>query len=100
MIEPIRPHEVEDTAIKPDDVIQVFNELIKKYWDGTQAIFEQVEAARLIAERMNVEQKVLFENKHLDIEYVYRRAGWVVEYDKPGYNESYSPTFTFYIGDQ
>ncbi len=35
------------------------------------------------------------DNHWLDVEDVYREAGWVVEYDKPGYCESYEATFTF-----
>lgn len=95
MTEPIKPEEVEFSATKTDEVIQVFNELIQKYWDGTQARFKQDEAVGLITERMGQKPGFLFENKYLDIEHLYRRAGWKVEYDKPGYNESYPATFTF-----
>lgn len=31
----------------------------------------------------------------LNFEGAYRRAGWKVEFDKPGYNESYPATFKF-----
>jgi hypothetical protein len=35
-------------------------------------------------------------NKHwFDIEDIYRKAGWAVEFDKPGYNESYESFFVF-----
>ena len=34
----------------------------------------------------------------LDVEDVYRKAGWEVIYDAPGYNESfYEPSFEFRI---
>jgi len=37
----------------------------------------------------------IFDKGWLNVEEVYRAAGWAVEYDKPGFNESYSATFTF-----
>ena len=34
--------------------------------------------------------------KHwMDFEHHYKKAGWEVEYDQPGYNESYPATYTF-----
>jgi hypothetical protein len=33
----------------------------------------------------------------LDIEPIYREAGWIVEYDKPAYCENYDANFTFTI---
>ena len=93
MTEPIRPQDIK--SIKPDEVIEVFNELIQKYWDGTQARFRQDEAVKLVSTKMNKAPKFLFDHHYLDIEDLYRQSGWMVEYDKPGYNESYPPTFTF-----
>lgn len=96
MIKPISPEEIETNATKPDEVIQVFNELIKKYWDGTQAKIKQDEIIELIADRMSIKVNAVFENKYLDVEYLYRIEGWMVEYDKPGYNENpYLPMFIF-----
>ena len=37
----------------------------------------------------------LFDNHYLDIEPAYRNAGWKVEFDKPGYNETYDSYFVF-----
>ena len=31
----------------------------------------------------------------LDVEGIYRKAGWDVEYDSPGYCEDYPATFKF-----
>jgi hypothetical protein len=36
-----------------------------------------------------------FKNHWLDIEDTYREQGWTVEYDSPGYNESYDAYFVF-----
>lgn len=96
MIEPITPKAVKENATKPDEVIEAFNELIQRYWDGKQATFSQMEVARLIDKKLgNVGTKLVYENKYLDIEHIYEKAGWKVVYDKPGFNESYPSTYTF-----
>lgn len=99
MTEPIKPREVKENATKPDEVIEGFNELIQKYWDGTRAKFRQVEAAELIANKMEVQTKLLFDNHYMDIEHIYEKAGWKVYYDRPGYNENYPATFEFSLPD-
>ena len=42
-----------------------------------------------------VNRQTIFKNSWLDIEPIYRRAGWLVKYDKPGYCENYLANFTF-----
>lgn len=37
----------------------------------------------------------IFEKKYLDIEHLYEKAGWSVEYDKPVWNETYDAFFVF-----
>ena len=37
----------------------------------------------------------IFSEGYLNVEEVYREQGWVVSYDKPGYNESYDANFKF-----
>jgi len=100
MTEPIKPGEVSRAPI-PDNVIEVFNELIQKHWDGEKAQFSLNEAVEAVVKRFRgdgnqgVSVKVLLKNGWLDVEPVYRKVGWIVEYDKPGYNEDYPATFTF-----
>ena len=93
MTEPIMPQDMK--SIIPDEVIEAFNELIQKKWNGFQAQFKQDEAIVLIATKMNQNKWWVIEHHHLDVEDLYRQVGWIVEYDKPGYNEFYSPTFMF-----
>lgn len=92
---PITPDEVKRTV--PEEVIDVWNALIQDAWDGQQAIISQTKAVTVIALHMNLcgNPGAVARNGYLDIECIYRDAGWVVNYDKPGYNESYTPTFTF-----
>lgn len=94
MIQPIKPQDVEAIPM-PDVVIIIFNDLIQRNWDGTKAVVMQSEAVKLIAEEIGVEKSDVFKNRWLDVEGLYKEAGWNVRYDAPWYNESYEPTFTF-----
>lgn len=52
-------------------------------------------AIELIQFELGLSRQEIFDNRLLDVEDVFRSQGWKVEYDKPGYNESYPATFTF-----
>lgn len=96
MTKPITPIEVvsKKLTIIPDHVIEAFNTLIAKHYTGRSAKFKQDEVlAAIVTEEIT--SKMVFENHWLDVEGIYLDAGWNVEYDKPGYNESYPATFTF-----
>lgn len=97
MSKPIRPDEV--TSLKaqtlPDEVFDVFNAAIAKHWDGRSATFTQDEVVAALAEKLSTSREDLYARKLLDVEDVYRAAGWSVEYNRPGYNETYRATFTF-----
>ncbi len=95
-MEPIRPEQVVDTKMKlvPTTVIKVFNDLISQNFSEGRAIVKQDHVvALLIADGLT--NSDIFANRWLDIEDMYRKYGWEVEYDKPGYNEGYPATFTF-----
>ena len=104
-VKPIKPDEVFQDI--PDWVIEGTNRCIKKYWveKHKESLFTQ---DQLIDEIENVYEKdpdvifdyndwrnKLFDKHYLDIEPLYREAGWKVKYDKPAYNEDYKATFTF-----
>ena len=42
-----------------------------------------------------ITSKTIYDNNWLDIEDIFREAGWKVTYDKPAYNESYDAYFKF-----
>jgi hypothetical protein len=94
---PIRPSDVDGlhTASIPEAVFEVFNRLIAKAWVGQRAVVTQSEAADAIAAALEIPRAEVFERHLLDIEDAYRKAGWYVEYDKPGYNETYAAKFIF-----
>lgn len=104
-MEPIKPEQVIQAkkASLPDEVIEAMNELIAKKWTGYSAVVTQPEFVYAIIEKMSgkmfngreITSSVLYEENWLDIEDIYREAGWFVEYDSPAYNESYVAKFYF-----
>jgi hypothetical protein len=95
---PISPSDVgkAKTSRFPPAVLEAFNEAIAKHWDGRAATFTQREVADAIAAKLpDVTREQIYENRWLDVEDSYRASGWQVEYDKPGYCETYEARFTF-----
>jgi len=96
---PIKPKEVQKAKNKdiPERVFKVFNQLIKKTWDGSRATVMQSEAAKLVATALDIDESEVYERHLLDVEASYREAGWQVVYDKPCYygGDNYEPHFVF-----
>ncbi len=91
---PMTPEEVTSAKREqmPDDVLL---SVIAAAWNGHSAVIRQADITRLIQERLDVDSEEVYSRGYLDVEDVYREAGWKVKYDKPGYNESYPATFEF-----
>jgi hypothetical protein len=87
----------------PDFVYDVFNHLLTEKWNnGKPIIISQEEVVNRIICKHNwlfddieISRQEIFEHHWLDVEPEYRNAGWNVEFDKPGYNESYKAFYTF-----
>ncbi len=103
----IRPNDLDlvprKAALMPEAVFEAFNDLIASGWDGYQSRVLQNEVADLITKKRQLEgiaavREDVFSNNWLDIEPIYRAAGWEVTYDKPGYNEKYGAFFIFRKG--
>jgi hypothetical protein len=97
MIKPITPKEAAAARTKacsfPKEVIEAFNEAIAEGFNRKGYVcFTQEYIVEKICEKLSVDSSVVFESYWLDVELLYEKAGWKVEYDKPGYNE---PSFTF-----
>lgn len=93
---PMRPEDADrrKAAAIPEKVFEIFNQLIAREWSGSSATVGQSEVVSLlVAAGFNRNQ--IFAEHMLDVEGAYRAQGWDVYYDKPGYNESYEPTFKF-----
>lgn len=99
-MKPIKPEEILKLkeTILPDQVIEAVNEIIaENYNNGTSSFFQKDLIAKIISKMKDdkITDSDVFKNKWLNIESIYRNNGWKVSYDKPGYNESYEPSFTF-----
>lgn len=97
MTGPIKPKHVQELKNKtiPEKVFEVFNKLIVDNWSGNSCTIMQDEAANKVAAALGISRHEVFKNSYLDIEDAYQKAGWKVEYDKPGYNESYEASWSF-----
>lgn len=108
MIKPISPREVigKKKELMPDEVLLAFNEIIAKNFSNGSATVRQCDIVALLVEKLQMNPEYanetsavlkgrIFNNHWLDVEGIYRKAGWIVSYDKPGFNESYEATFEF-----
>lgn len=96
-MQPIRPEDIGKAkrGVIPDKVVGVFNRLIAKHYSNGSATIKQEEVVEMLTVHMECDRAKIYEEKWLDIEDLFRDAGWKVTYDKPGYNETYPATFTF-----
>lgn len=100
-MQPITPSEVtgRKAEIMPPEVIASFNDLIAKGWNGSYSKVSQPEVVALICTKMGLEtldeRRQVFDDNWLDVESIFEASGWDVEYDKPGYDESYDASFKF-----
>ena len=81
---PISPDQLldrETKSIPPDEVFEIFNELIVANWNGTCAIVTQKAVVHTIVEKLNISATKVMSRGYLDIENAYRELGWDVEYN-------------------
>lgn len=97
MTKPLSPKDVESAKTErvPPQIIEAANELIAERWDGHEARFTLHELGQRARAKLGKDPKEDFEDGQLDIEPIFRKAGWVVEFDRPGYNETYDACFIF-----
>lgn len=97
-VRPVKPREVPAKKRKsiPEGAIEAFNELIVQRFDGYSAFVKQDDVVRLMVLK-GLDQAEIFENEWLDVEEIYRKAGWLVRYDAPAYCETYDAFFVFTI---
>jgi hypothetical protein len=80
----------------PSGIIRIFNEEIvaNSNGRGVSYVKQPVIVARIVKE-LNIPSADIFANKWLDVEILFKEAGWKVSYDKPAYCESYDASWTF-----
>ena len=95
-VSPVKPSEMTQAKKSsiPDVVFEVFNQLITEKFNCGYATIKQKDVVALL-EAKGLKSREIYDRGWLDVEGVYRAAGWKVEYDKPGYNESYDAFFVF-----
>jgi hypothetical protein len=97
MTKPISPNEIQDKKNKeiPEEIVEIFNNLIIKNWNGQSARVIQCTAVSMAAEKLGISRQTIYDNHWMDVEPLFREAGWEVKYDKPGYCEDYDACFIF-----
>lgn len=86
---PLAPHEVVEAKkeLIPDVVIETFNTLLaERGMDGHVTIYQDEVVAQL--EALGLQRREIYDRHWLDVEPLYREAGWTVEYDKPSYGDN------------
>ena len=98
-VKPITPNGARKKAEEtiPDQVIEAFNELISEnIGNSSYVTILQKDAIKRIKEKMpEISTDTIFAKRWLDIEQIFRKQGWKVEYDKPAYCETYEANWTF-----
>ncbi len=91
---PIKPDEVvaKKKQLTPPEVFEVFDELIAEYWNNGRSSFSRTTAKNKIMTKITNKR---FDYNWLNVEDIYRQAGWKVEYKTPSYDESYDSYYTF-----
>lgn len=95
-VKPITPAEARGKYASrpmPDAVFEAFNELLCEKGSNYITIKQKDVVALMV--KKGLKRDEIYDNCWLDIEDHYRGAGWKVEFDKPGYNETYDAYFTF-----
>ena len=103
-VQPIKPSEVgaKKATLLPGFVIEAFNQIIaEKYNEQSKSATVKQDAviARIIQLGTNGEsspsRNEVFNNGWLEVETIFKAAGWKVEYTKPDYTESFEPYYEF-----
>lgn len=93
---PISPSEVADVQqeVIPGGVFDVVNSLIATNMSGKTAHVKQKQVVAAL-ENQGFTRGTIYDKNWLNFEEAYRRMGWKVVYDKPGYSESYDAHWIF-----
>jgi hypothetical protein len=80
----------------PEKVFEAFNEAIADdLSNGSATVTQSDVITRILGKIPDITRQSIFDNGWLDVEPFYRKKGWKVEYDKPGFNESYGAYWDF-----
>ncbi|WP_407306564.1 hypothetical protein [Acinetobacter sp.] len=92
-IKPLSPQEAKENLAIPDFVIEAVNDLIKENFNGNGS-FNLLQ--KDIEERISSKtQATIVPNWISKVQQIYKSEGWNVEYDAPGYCETYKAYLRF-----
>ena len=95
---PIGPDDIGDVqiAMLPPFVFEAFNIAIAaNYRNGCSNVMQSDVVDMLVKHAPRESRQHVLDSGWMEVEAAYRKVGWKVDYDKPGYNESYGANFTF-----
>lgn len=91
MTKPLSPSDLDREAILTPEEVKVVNQLMfNAGWDGHSIIIYEKDLLDELQKIGSTQPKIVHAVRR-----VYEAAGWVVEYDSPGYDESYRAHFIF-----
>lgn len=82
------------SATIPEEIFEIVNGFLAERVHNRTIEIEQREIAAKL-ELTDISEAQAISHGWLDFEDVYKKAGWIVNFDKPGFNESYQPIWTF-----
>lgn len=97
-MEAMTPKQVVDLKISriPEKILEAFNEAIAdNLFEGYATVSQDDVITRILSKMPDIKCQQIFDNNWLDVEPFYRKKGWKVSYDEPGYNESYGASWEF-----
>jgi len=79
----------------PVEIIEIFNGMISEKISGSgRAVIYLDEVSKRCVDA-GIDKQEAMDKKWFDVEPMFREAGWKVEYDQPGYNESGRAHYVF-----
>ena len=98
-VKPLSPQDIDDDLINiiPPVVVTAVNNLLKRrYRNGQRVVLTQDDIIAEIRKlRNDISREEIFYKNWMDFERLFDMAGWIVSYEKPGYNEPGEAYFTF-----
>lgn len=88
-IDSSKPYEI------PELVIVLINNMLREVWDNGSAILFTKDIMQKLKLVFNKTEQEILQMHWLDIEPIYRKAGYNVEYIKPAYGEQGDSYFKF-----
>lgn len=97
MTRPIRPDEIAEAKVGhiPAAVIEAFNKLIALNFSGDSASVKQDDVIDEVTRTTDLSRYEILDKGYLNVEEIFRKAGWKVRYEKPDYTETFPANFEF-----